>query len=52
MQPEMIPEQARGLLFWGLMCPALGFQRLHALTACSVLQQNRDCVPGFRPSGT
>jgi hypothetical protein len=31
---EMIPERARGLLFWGLMCPALSFQRLHALTAC------------------
>ena len=33
---ETIPERARGLLFWGLMCPALGFQRLtvHALTAC------------------
>lgn len=31
---EMIPERARGLLFWGLMCPALGFQRLHALCVC------------------
>lgn len=35
---EMIPERARGLLFWGLMCPALSFQRLHALTACAAAE--------------